>query len=215
MNILYIAYSCAPNKGSEEKIGWNVPLESAKSNHVFVITKEEHRKSITDYLKQNPADHISFFFVDIPKIYKKIFPKGIFYSGRLNIWHRRAVRLARDMCSQKKIDIIHQITPIEFRSIGNYGKIQNVKFVCGPLGGGEFLPAGLRPYARRHIAIELIRTGLNKWYKLVLKNTRKMDNCDCILYANMETMAYLKDTVHGDIPQVLCFDNGFALEELV
>ena len=41
MNILYIAYSCSPKSGSEEKIGWSIPLESAKSNNVFVITKEE------------------------------------------------------------------------------------------------------------------------------------------------------------------------------
>ena len=36
-NILYIAFSCQPNKGSEEKIGWNIPLESSKINNVFVF----------------------------------------------------------------------------------------------------------------------------------------------------------------------------------
>ena len=41
MNILYIAYSCNPFAGSEDKIGWCVPYESSKTNKVYVITKEE------------------------------------------------------------------------------------------------------------------------------------------------------------------------------
>ena len=43
MNILYIAYSCNPFAGSEDKIGWCVPFESSKTNKVYVITKEEQR----------------------------------------------------------------------------------------------------------------------------------------------------------------------------
>ena len=34
MNILYIAYSCNPFAGSEDKIGWCVPYESSKTNKV-------------------------------------------------------------------------------------------------------------------------------------------------------------------------------------
>ena len=54
MNILYIAYSCLPDSGSENKIGWNIPIESSKSNNVFVVTKEEHREAIEAYLKKHP-----------------------------------------------------------------------------------------------------------------------------------------------------------------
>ena len=41
MNILYIAYSCSPYGGSEEAIGFNIPIEMSKNNNVYVITKEE------------------------------------------------------------------------------------------------------------------------------------------------------------------------------
>lgn len=61
------------------------------------------------------------------------------YSGRLNVWNRRVLPLAKKISADQKIDVIHQITPIEFRAIGDYGKIANIKFVCGPLGGGESL----------------------------------------------------------------------------
>ena len=154
MNILYIAYSCSPKSGSEEKIGWSIPLESAKSNNVFVITKEEQREKIEQYISENGDVNISFYYVDIPKIYKKVF-KGFLYSGRLNVWNKRAVLLAKEICRENNIDIIHQITPIEFRSIGDYGKISDGKFVCGPLGGGEFVPSGLKHYIKKHFLVLL------------------------------------------------------------
>ena len=64
MNVLYIAYSCSPYHGSEDKIGWNVPAESAKYNNVFVITKEEQRCYVEKYLRDNPIPNIKFYYVD-------------------------------------------------------------------------------------------------------------------------------------------------------
>ena len=59
-------------------------------------------------------------------MYKKLY-KGFLFSGRLNIWQRRAFRVVKNICKEEQVDLIHQITPVEFRSIGSYGKIQNVK----------------------------------------------------------------------------------------
>ena len=168
MNILYIAYSCKPNKGSEEKIGWNVPLESAKTNQVIVVTKEEHREVIEQYVAEHKIENPKFYFVDIPSIYKKVL-KGSAYSARLNIWHKRAFPVVKEICNNEKVDIIHQITPIEFRSIGAYYKISNTRFVCGPLGGGENIPRGLKGYALRNIHVEAAHSALNFIYKLKYK----------------------------------------------
>lgn len=211
MNILYIAYSCSPYYGSEDKIGWNVPLECAKTNQVFVITKEEHRADIESFLAKEPLNNISFSFVDIPAVYKKLF-KGFLYSGRLNIWHRRAYRVARRICKEQNVQIIHQITPIEFRSIGNYGKIPATKFVCGPLGGGEFLPEGLADYARGNEFPERIRKIANGLARFLCKTTGKLQNCDYVMFANRETKAYLSDVVSGQ--NEIYFDNGLRKEEI-
>ena len=183
MNILYIAYSCSPVHGSEDAIGWNIPVESAKNNTVFVITKEEQRRFIEKHPK---PENIRFFYVDIPKAYKKIF-KGPFYSGRLNIWHRKAVKLAQEVCRRENIDLIHQITPIEFRSIGNYGKIPGVKFVCGPIAGGQEIPKALLSYTGRYIWIERFRSFINGVYRLSCKMGGKLRQCDYLLFANRET----------------------------
>ena len=51
MNILYIAYSCNPFAGSEDKIGWCVPYESSKTNKVYVITKEDSKYKFNLYIR--------------------------------------------------------------------------------------------------------------------------------------------------------------------
>ncbi len=190
MNILYIAYSCDPFAGSEDKIGWNIPVTAAAHNHVHVITKEEHRETIERYIREHDVGDIHFHFVDIPGIYKKLF-KGFLYSGRLNRWHKRAVKTAKRIVAATPIDIIHQITPIEFRSIGGYGRIEGPKFVVGPLGGGEQVPPGLKVYTRGHRITERIRGGMNAWSRFTLKRFGKLKSCDYVMCANRETAAYL------------------------
>lgn len=94
MNILYIAYSCNPFAGSEDKIGWCVPYESSKTNKVYVITKEEQREPVEKYLQSHPLENIKFYYVDIPNSYKKIFKRSSvqccsYFGGTscFYIWH--------------------------------------------------------------------------------------------------------------------------------
>ncbi len=189
MNILYIAYSCSPYHGSEDQIGWSIPVISANKNHVFVITKQEHKQEIEQYLKMHKIDNISFYYVDIPLIYKKVF-KGFLYSGRLNVWHHNALPLAEELCKKEDIKIIHQITPVEFRSVGDYGSISNTRFVCGPLGGGEAVPKGLRAFAIKYAHVEFLRLCMNFCARTLTRITGKMERCSYILFANNETQKY-------------------------
>lgn len=203
MRILYIAYSCDPYSGSEDKIGWNIPFESAKTNEVYLITKEEHRDNIKRYISENNRSNLYIYFVDIPGLYKKFFD-GFFYSGRLNVWNRRVFPLAKEICEKKNIEIIHQITPIEFRSIGNYGQIKNTKFICGPLGGGEQIPHALKSYMKKHWAVEIIRKSINQYSKMKLKLLGKLKKCDYILFANSETRDFLiKEKELSDEKQII------------
>lgn len=214
MNVLFIAYSCCPNSGSENKIGWNIPIETCKKegNNVFVITKEEHRKEIERYLN-NSSLNIHFYFIGIPEIYKIIF-NGAFYSGRLNIWHKRAEKLAKKICKEKSIQIIHQITPIEFRAIGNYGNIPNVKFICGPLGGGESMPEAFSSYlGNKERLIEIVRRVVNSLYRTRLKHSKRLSKCSYIMCANKETFEYL-NSVGGNNYKIF-FDNGLDEKEII
>ena len=199
MRILYIAYSCSPIHGSEDAIGWNVPVESACKNTVYVITKEEQRPFIERYLQNNQLSNIQFFYVDIPKIYKKIF-RGHFYSGRIGIWNKRTYKLAKKLCAKEKIDIIHQVTPVEFRSIGAYGSIPNTTFVCGPVAGGQRVPKALRSYVGCKWYVEAIRGCVNGLYRFLPNIRRHVHNTDYLIFANHETKNYLAPICSPDIP---------------
>lgn len=190
MKVLYIAYSCSPIAGSEDRVGWNVSVAMAKIHPVHVITKIEHKKDIEYYLRRNPINNIMFHYVDIPNLYKRLF-KGFLYSGRLNVWHKQAFVIAENICNKFDIDIIHQITPIELRAIGDYGRIKNIKYVCGPLGGGEYVPNGLKCYKRGHYTVEILRDIMNRWYRFWFNVTGRLKRCDYFIYANEEIKYYL------------------------
>lgn len=190
MNILYIAYSCSPNHGSEDRIGWMVPMYGAKHNRVWVITKEEHRPVIEAYRRQHLECAVQFQYVDIPAPLKTLF-RGAAYAGRLWAWQKRALTAARELCRREPIELIHQITPVEFRSIADYGSIPGVKFVCGPVGGGERIPKGLAGYARRHGMQEWLRQIINRISARHLRHTGILSRCDALLFANRETQNLL------------------------
>ncbi len=197
MKILYIAYSCSPCNGSEDKIGWNVPFESAKENEVYVITLIEQKKYIDEYLSKNPVKNLHFAYIDIPSFYKKIF-KGSLFSLRFGMYNRRAFKEAKKLCAENDIRLIHQVTPIEFRAIGDYGKIKNVKYVVGPIGAAQVIPKPLKDYEKGHRFIEFSRSVANKWAKFNLKVTKKLSRCETVLFANNETKDYLMPLVKNN-----------------
>ena len=189
MKILYIAYSCAPNRGSENRIGWMLPLTMSRSHAVFVVTKEQYRREIEAYCTDHPEVKVQFFYVDVPGANAAL--RGPLYSLRLNLWHSRAVKLAEELCCREGIRLIHQITPVEFRSIGDYGSIPGVTFLCGPVGGGEYIPRRLWSYMGWKLPVEGIRWGFNIIARRRLKKSGILKRCHGLLFANPETENWL------------------------
>lgn len=204
MKIIYIAYSCDPFNGSEDQIGWNIPFYNSQNNknEIFVITKREQKNNIEKYFKEKNIYpfNIHFYYVDIPQIYKKIF-SDFLYSGRLNLWHRRAIKIAKKICKENEIDIIHQLTPIEFRAIGKYYRIKNIKYVVGPIGGGVNTPKSLKEYAKSKVKIEIIRKIINRFYGIRNANIDRK-KCDYIIYSNYETATIFKDNKPNIYPEI-------------
>ena len=81
MKILYIAYASSPYGGSEEAVGWNLPLAMSQNldNDVHLITKIEQKEAIEDYSSKHPELRLHVYYCDIPSFYKKVY-KGISLS---------------------------------------------------------------------------------------------------------------------------------------
>lgn len=80
---------------------------------------------------------------------------------------------------------------MEFRSIGKYGNIDGIPFVCGPVGGGEYIPCQLKKYIKNGFALETIRAIANAYYKLKYRMDGRITRCSILLFANKETRNYL------------------------
>jgi len=188
MKILYIAYSCSPNNGTEDKLGWYIPSGMASDNEVWIITKPDDKEDIDQYIRENSLN-INVLYCDIPNIYKSLF-NGAFYPARQGVWIKKIIPTVKWVCLENKIDIIHQVNPVEFRSIGNFG-VFGIPFVCGPIGGGEYMPKDVISYAKGNLDKEAIRAFANSFYKAKFKVTGRIKNCRKLLFANVETRDYL------------------------
>ena len=76
------------------------------------------------------------------------------------------------------------------------------------------MPNGLKDYAKGHEIIEVVRSGINRWYRFKLRITGKLNRCDYIMFANKETQEFLVGGAELNCPYELVFDNGLRPDEL-
>ena len=191
MRILYIAYAASPYGGSEEALGWSLPLAMSRieSNEVHLITKVEQREAVEDYLAKHPETRFTVSFCDIPSFYKKVF-KGYLYPGRHGIWLKRVAPMVQELDANRHFDVIHQIAPVEFRSLGRFTPTKALT-VAGPQGGAEYAPKALAGYLRPVASFELVRK-LSNWLIVRSPGFRKSyRGFDIHLLANYETQRFL------------------------
>lgn len=191
MKVLYIAYAASPYGGSEEALGWSLPLAMSQieGNEVHLITKVEQREAVEDYLVKHPETKLTVSFCDIPSFYKRFF-KGYLYPGRHGIWLKRVAPMVRALDASRHFDVIHQIAPVEFRSLGRFAPAKALT-VVGPQGGAEYAPKALARYLRPVAPFELARR-MSNWLIVHSPGFRKSyRGFDIHLFANYETQRYL------------------------
>lgn len=192
MKILYVALSCGPNLGSEDVIGWHLPIAAAEAGHcVTVLTRTDKREEIESYIESHPSStYPRYVYAPLSKFAE--FCKGPLYSVRAILWCRSIRSLLERMCSETSFDIIHQITPVEFRALADYSDL-GAKTVVGPIGGGEYAAKQYRAYLKVEWPVELFRWFLNE---TCVRNTsfkKRVNAIDSFYFANRETEHFFKD----------------------
>jgi glycosyltransferase involved in cell wall biosynthesis len=139
MKILLSCFACEPGQGSEEGVGWNVAVQSAKYNEVWVITREFCRPSIEEELRRNPIPNLHFVYVE-PLGWKENF-KGRQGGLQLHyyLWQILAYWKARQLHKKVEFDLTRHVTYVKFWSPSLVGLLP-VPFIWGPIGGGEEAP---------------------------------------------------------------------------
>lgn len=188
MRVLYIALSCGPNLGSEDAVGWNVPMEMAARGHeVFVLTRSDKRGEIEEYKAAHPElTYPEFRYQPLSALAEKC--RGPFYSLRAKMWCAEASSTVRALCDEIRPDVVHQLTPVEFRAPVDLSGLNMPLKVLGPVGGGGDIPEAFLPYLRtKDRVVEGIRMLLNRQAVHSAAVRRAFSSFDAVAAANEET----------------------------
>lgn len=151
MKIGIIAYACGPKKGSEFRLGWNLPIHLTELGYdvtVFVGSSDGNMGEFNDILEVlaiiETEHSIKFVLVENDTFGKflnfcnlKLGLKFLFYPS-LNRWNFAALKASFDF----DFDITHHLGPIGFRSPGVLWK-RGIPHVWGPIGGAQRVPTEL------------------------------------------------------------------------
>ena len=194
MNIVFVAFSCNPFNGSEDQVGWSIPLSVYSldpRNTIIVITKDLGRQDIKKWLSDHPECKIDFRYIDFKPT---IFTRHGLWDFAENAFHKRAISLIRELQKEMRIDVIHQVTPVNYRAIGKYWRVckgNDTKFVCGPIGAVGMVPRPFWKYCGlKHLLIEMLMQ-LQFVIKTFLYKAFVIRKIDAPIFVNYESVRAL------------------------
>ncbi|NCF12027.1 MAG: glycosyltransferase [Verrucomicrobiaceae bacterium] len=142
--IVIAAYSCAPDFGSEERVGWQAVLASKGryAAHVFVQGKSGELigdEMIAELSRENIYIHIydlgalALWIAEKSKVLK-----NLYYS----LWHIRLADHITKTIDIKDVDIAHHVSWARYSTPTSLWKLGK-PLVIGPVGGADVVPFSL------------------------------------------------------------------------
>jgi len=163
MRILIVAFSCAPNRGSESKVAWNwLKSLAEKSHELIVLTPPRDRAPIAAAVAQSTAlKRISFRYIGNVKHETLARKWRLLLQLYYIYWQWCARRAALRIAREKPLDVVHAITIGGVRFPAFLGGIAQ-QFVLGPIGGGQTAPTRLTDAMGLRVAlVERLRHAAN------------------------------------------------------
>jgi glycosyltransferase involved in cell wall biosynthesis len=160
MKLLISACACAPNRGSEEGIGWNWTTEAHRLGHeVWALVDPAYRSAIESACRDDPdLDGIHWVFPAVRSWPLRPANTAKWKVRTYNLlWQRVALRHAQELHRRIAFDATHHITWGSVRDPSFLGSL-GPPFILGPIGGGETSPRSLRDeFTWKNKLIERIR----------------------------------------------------------
>lgn len=187
MKVLASVYACSPYDGSERAVGWNWIKELDKYNEIIAITSHVYRRDIEDFMKKNPTviQNTKFVYVDVPhtKWHVGYRLERLYYM----LWQKEAVKKAKEICRNEKIDLVHHITYVTC-VLPTYMHELEIPFLYGPVSGGENTPSVIGyPMSVKERMVEFVRSASQLFFKSTPNFLRTMKKSSLILVTTDET----------------------------
>lgn len=184
-NILFSAFACFPNAGSEPQIGWSWVTSLAERGHtVRVLTRRINKERIESSLAGTALTPANFIYVESPfGSFLRNLSLGVYYA----VWQVCAVFQARRLLKDIHIDVIHHVS---------YGAIQLPSLLCifgiptvfGPCGGGQTSPRQLLSLLGAASPVERLRTALIKMLPFSPLHRSLFQRTALVLATNRDTL---------------------------
>lgn len=204
MNILINAYSCSPNMGSEPGMAWNWCVNLAKYCELYIITEEEFRYNIEAVVPTLPqGKNMHFYFNPLPeKVRVMCRNQGdwrFYYYYRQ--WQKKTLEIAKQICKEHDIDILHQLNMIGYREPGLLWKIKGPKFVWGPIGGlGQMPVSYLKGAGIKTNAFNRLKNMINALQYRYQYNVRQaVFHANALIAATSGSQKKLQDFYHKPV----------------
>ncbi len=146
LKILINAYACSPGMGSEPGMAWNWVINLAKFCELYIITEGEFREKIESVVPTlGQGDNLHFYYNPVSdEVRKMCWNQGDWrFYKYYRQWQWKTYLMAKDICSEEKIDVLHQLNMIGFREPGYLWKLSRengVPFVWGPVDAKDNFP---------------------------------------------------------------------------
>lgn len=167
LSILINAYACSPNMGSEPGMAWNWCMNLAKYCELHIITEGEFQDKIEAVLPSLPQRKTMHFYYNpvTEEIRKMCWNQGDWrFYKYYKEWQWKTYLMAKDICKQTHIDILHQLNMIGFREPGFLWKIPNIPFIWGPVDAKESFPiAYLEGASLKTKLFMQLKNAITKW----------------------------------------------------
>lgn len=204
LKILVNAYACSPNMGSEPGMAWNWCSNLAKYCELFIITEEEFRDKIEAVVPTLPqGKNMHFYYNPVTeKVRQMCWNQGDWrFYWHYRQWQKRTLSIAKQICSEQKINIIHHLNMICFREPGLLWKMDGYKYVWGPVGGMEIMPvAYLKGAGMKAVIFNRIKNTINTLqYKFQPNFHRAIKRSDAIIAATRGCQEIIQRYYKGQV----------------
>lgn len=229
--ILVIAYQLHYSKGSECSIAWEYINHVSKRNLVTVLYGTSgsfhsvgDTAAMEDYCKDHEIKNVTFVPIHPSRPVKKrgfsLMGQYLFYQ-EYRKWHEDAARVATELMTKEKYDIIHFHGPTGYREPGILYKY-NLPYVWGPTGGfGGANPRLLKASGSFSGAVHMLfKRILNDIQAFTDKRVRQaLKDSDVVICCSSETTDYVNKIIGKNHHSVLlyrsenCMQNVYELKE--
>ena len=207
MKVLINAYACSPNMGSEPGMAWNWCVNLARHCELYIITEGEFQERIEATLPNlSQGANMHFYWnpiggddeIQCDKIRRMCWNQGDwrFYKYYKD-WQKRTAEIAKEICREEKIDVLHQLNMIGFREPGYLWKVSKetgIPFVWGPVDAKERFPMEYTTDAPSMTRLKLRLKNAITWWQL--KHDRRVheavNQASCVISASGNSVTSFK-----------------------